>query len=100
MREGTRQPGVIAKKISPIRLRITTTYTMYTGHKFFCTQVQFYVERLLADFDLIMVTELMDESCVLLKRLMRWKLKDILYITKYSLTYAGTPTLHILLLLT
>jgi len=45
---------------------------------------------IISDFNLIMVADMMDESLVLLKRLMRWQLIDILYEKKYSLPYIGT----------
>ncbi|XP_052801518.1 galactose-3-O-sulfotransferase 2-like isoform X1 [Mya arenaria] len=48
-----------------------------------CTEsdrVQHYLSYLNENFDLVMILERFDESLVLLKRLLRWTLKDILYI--------------------
>jgi len=39
--------------------------------------------------DIMMVVELMDESLLLLKRLMCWELDDIFYQNKYMLPYPG-----------
>lgn len=39
-----------------------------------------YIKQLAADFHLVMITEFFDESLVLLRRLLRWDVQDILYI--------------------
>nr|KAG5709712.1 hypothetical protein BaRGS_027737 [Batillaria attramentaria] len=41
-----------------------------------------YIHQLDEDFHLVMITEYFDESLVLLKRLLCWDIKDILYIPK------------------
>eukprot|EP00058_Branchiostoma_floridae_P005819 XP_002591307.1 hypothetical protein BRAFLDRAFT_76757 [Branchiostoma floridae] len=41
---------------------------------------QTFVRTIDQDFDLVMLTEYLDESLVLLKRLMCWKIQDIIYI--------------------
>lgn len=53
------------------------------------TLIDQHVSMIISDFNLIMVADMMDESLVLLKRLMRWQLIDILYEKKYSLPYIG-----------
>ncbi|XP_019619655.1 PREDICTED: galactosylceramide sulfotransferase-like [Branchiostoma belcheri] len=46
-----------------------------------------YISELETDFTLIMLLEYLDESLVLLKRLMCWELKDVLYVVKNNRTY-------------
>ncbi|XP_019614328.1 PREDICTED: uncharacterized protein LOC109462233 [Branchiostoma belcheri] len=46
-----------------------------------------YIKELEADFTLIMLLDYLDESLVLLKRLMCWDLQDILVLTKNNRTY-------------
>lgn len=41
-----------------------------------------YIKQLAAEFHLVMITEYFDESLVLLKRLLCWDLKDVIYIPK------------------
>lgn len=43
------------------------------------TAVQSYIQFLEHEFDLVMIMEHFDESLVLMKRLLCWKMKDILY---------------------
>ena len=43
------------------------------------TAINNYIAFLDKEFDLVMITDYFDESVVLLKRLLRWKLDDILY---------------------
>ncbi|XP_053402961.1 galactose-3-O-sulfotransferase 2-like [Mercenaria mercenaria] len=38
-----------------------------------------YIEKLKNEFDLIMINENMDESLVLMKRILNWNIKDIMY---------------------
>ncbi|XP_035668541.1 galactose-3-O-sulfotransferase 2-like isoform X2 [Branchiostoma floridae] len=47
-----------------------------------------YVSELQADFTLVMLLDYFDESYVLLKRLMCWELRDILYVTKNNRSYS------------
>ncbi|XP_019632944.1 PREDICTED: galactosylceramide sulfotransferase-like [Branchiostoma belcheri] len=47
-----------------------------------------YVNELEADFTLVMLLDHLDESCVLLKRLMCWELQDVLYVTKNNRSYS------------
>ncbi|CAH1265222.1 GAL3ST1 [Branchiostoma lanceolatum] len=47
-----------------------------------------YVRELQADFTLGMVLDYLDESYVLLKRLMCWELQDVLYATKNNRSYS------------
>ncbi|XP_066284544.1 galactosylceramide sulfotransferase-like [Branchiostoma lanceolatum] len=47
-----------------------------------------YVRELQADFALVMVLDYLDESYVLLKRLMCWELQDVLYATKNNRSYS------------
>ncbi|KAI8491781.1 hypothetical protein Bbelb_305860 [Branchiostoma belcheri] len=47
-----------------------------------------YVNELEADFTLVMLMDYVDESYVLLKRLMCWELQDVLYITKNNRSYS------------
>ena len=42
-------------------------------------KIQGYLGEIMKDFDLIMLTERMDESVILLKRLLGWQIKDVLY---------------------
>lgn len=56
-------------------------------------QIENYVAVLLNQFDLIMIAEMMEESCLLLKRLLKWDLEDIVYINKYALSYQGKHTM-------
>ena len=48
----------------------------YTGH----TAVKNYIKFLNKEFDLVMIMDYFDESLVLLKRLLCWKIDDILYV--------------------
>jgi len=43
------------------------------------TAINYYIALLDKEFDLVMITDYFDESVVLLKRLLRWKVDDILY---------------------
>ena len=43
------------------------------------TQIDAYVKKLDEEFDLVIITEYFDESVVLMRRMLNWKLKDILY---------------------
>ncbi|XP_078663899.1 galactose-3-O-sulfotransferase 2-like [Branchiostoma floridae x Branchiostoma belcheri] len=47
-----------------------------------------YVNELEADFTLVMLMDYVDESYVLLKRLMCWELQDVIYITKNNRSYS------------
>ncbi|CAH1258206.1 GAL3ST1 [Branchiostoma lanceolatum] len=47
-----------------------------------------YISELEADFTLIMLLEYLDESLVLLRRLMCWEMQDVLYVTKNNRTYS------------
>ncbi|KAI8487060.1 hypothetical protein Bbelb_353200 [Branchiostoma belcheri] len=47
-----------------------------------------YVNELEADFTLVMLLDHLDESYVLLKRLMCWELQDVLYVTKNNRSYS------------
>ena len=42
--------------------------------------ITFFISRLKNTFDLVMVVEYFDESLVMMKRLLNWSLKDILYV--------------------
>ncbi|KAI8519194.1 hypothetical protein Bbelb_024510 [Branchiostoma belcheri] len=46
-----------------------------------------YISELEVDFTLIMLLDYLDESIVLLKRLMCWDLQDVLFITQNNRTY-------------
>lgn len=46
-----------------------------------------YLDQLDSEMDLILVVEKLEESMVLLRRILNWKLQDILYIHKNS--FAG-----------
>ena len=49
------------------------------------TKFKDYLTLLDDYFDIVMVTELFDESIVLLRRLLHWKVKDILYISQNTM---------------
>lgn len=44
-------------------------------------QTQEYLKKLDKEFDVVIVNEYMEESVVLLRRILNWKVKDILYLT-------------------
>ncbi|XP_069131677.1 galactose-3-O-sulfotransferase 2-like [Argopecten irradians] len=46
------------------------------------TEIQRYIHKLDSEFDLIMVVEHFDESLILLRRLLNWEIKDVIYIKK------------------
>jgi hypothetical protein len=46
------------------------------------TGIQNYLGKLDSEMDLILVVEKLDESVVLLKRLLNWKLQDVLFVPK------------------
>ena len=46
-----------------------------------------YIQQLGKEFQLVMITEFFDESLVLLRRLMCWSVKDVLYIPKNKNVY-------------
>ncbi len=54
--------------------------------------VQDWLKQLEQDFALVMIVEYFDESLVLLRRLMCWSLKDILYKHRNQGAYTATPT--------
>ncbi|XP_035670833.1 galactosylceramide sulfotransferase-like [Branchiostoma floridae] len=47
-----------------------------------------YISELEADFTLVMLLEYLDESLVLLRRLMCWEMQDVFYVTKNNRTYS------------
>ncbi|XP_066278745.1 galactosylceramide sulfotransferase-like [Branchiostoma lanceolatum] len=47
-----------------------------------------YISELEADFTLIMLLEYLDESLLLLRRLMCWELEDIIYVTNNNRSYS------------
>ncbi|XP_067942073.1 galactose-3-O-sulfotransferase 2-like [Watersipora subatra] len=51
--------------------------------------VERHVQMILNNFNLVMVADMMEESCLLLKRLMRWSLKDIIFSKKNVFDYPG-----------
>ncbi|XP_078678631.1 galactose-3-O-sulfotransferase 3-like isoform X2 [Branchiostoma floridae x Branchiostoma belcheri] len=51
-----------------------------------------FVQIIEEDFELVMLTQYFDESLVLLKRLMCWSLKDILYFPINTRSYASKET--------
>ncbi|KAL3869678.1 hypothetical protein ACJMK2_042340, partial [Sinanodonta woodiana] len=51
-----------------------------------------YLEYLNERFSLVMLAEYVDESLVLMKRLFKWKLKDIIYLSKNEFTKNATTT--------
>ncbi|XP_035661416.1 galactosylceramide sulfotransferase-like isoform X1 [Branchiostoma floridae] len=50
--------------------------------------IQDFLKKLSKEMDLVMIMEYFDESLVMLKRLMCWELKDILYYKALSFEYA------------
>ncbi|XP_070185723.1 galactosylceramide sulfotransferase-like [Littorina saxatilis] len=46
-----------------------------------------YIQQLGREFDLVMITEFFDESLVLLRRLLCWRVRDILYVPKNKNMY-------------
>lgn len=46
------------------------------------TESMEYLEKLGAVFDIVLITEFLDESLILMKRILNWSLKDVLYISK------------------
>ncbi|XP_078701222.1 galactosylceramide sulfotransferase-like [Branchiostoma floridae x Branchiostoma belcheri] len=49
--------------------------------------IQSFVARISKEMDLVMITDYYDESLVMLKRLMCWELRDILYFKMLSFSY-------------
>ncbi|XP_033739096.1 galactose-3-O-sulfotransferase 3-like [Pecten maximus] len=43
------------------------------------TEIQQYILKLDTEFELVIVVELFDESIILMRRLLNWKIKDVLY---------------------
>ena len=56
--------------------------------------IDIWLKELEQDFLLVMLVEYMDESLVLLKRLMCWKFQDILYHTKNTGKYLKVDTVN------
>ncbi|XP_078606038.1 galactosylceramide sulfotransferase-like isoform X1 [Branchiostoma floridae x Branchiostoma japonicum] len=50
-------------------------------------EIQMFVKTIKKDFNLIMILEHLDESLVLLRRIMCWDITDILYLTKNAESY-------------
>ena len=61
---------------------------------------QDFLRKIDQDFDLVIIADLLDESLILLRRLLSWSLQDILYVSKNVRKLNGTakyiPTKHIL----
>ena len=55
--------------------------------------IKLYLEHIDADFKIVLITEYFDESLVLMRRILNWSLKDILYITKNTVNYNKTIAL-------
>ncbi|XP_060069064.1 galactose-3-O-sulfotransferase 3-like [Ylistrum balloti] len=53
---------------------------LFTTHN--KTEVQLYLQKLESEFELMIIVEQFDECMVLMRRLLNWKLSDILYIKK------------------
>ncbi|KAL8573588.1 hypothetical protein ACOMHN_007141 [Nucella lapillus] len=70
------------KMTSFIRNKQSQDLGMTTEHVQNATLRHHYIQQLGHDFHLVMMTEFFDESLVLLRRLMCWSLRDIIYITK------------------
>ena len=51
--------------------------------------VENYLDHLAERFDLVLITEYLDESLILLKRRMCWEMKDIIYLAQRNATYSG-----------
>ncbi|OWF54750.1 Galactose-3-O-sulfotransferase 3 [Mizuhopecten yessoensis] len=46
------------------------------------TGIQGYLEKLESEFELVIIVELFDESLLLMRRLLNWRMSDILYVKK------------------
>lgn len=44
--------------------------------------IELYLDKLEYEFQLVMIVELFDESMILMRRLLNWKLRDVLYVKK------------------
>lgn len=68
--------------LSYVRNKQAQDFGMQAKHVLNSTLRQQYIQRLGQDFQLVMITEYFDQSLVLLRRLLCWEVKDILYIPK------------------
>ena len=72
---------------SYIRNKQSEDLGMRTEHVLNDTMRREYIQQLGKEFQLVMITEFFDESLVLLRRLMCWSVKDVLYIPKNKNVY-------------
>ncbi|KAK3100040.1 hypothetical protein FSP39_013786 [Pinctada imbricata] len=66
-------------------------FQFYTGMK---TEVRKYIDMLKGQFDLVLITEYFEESLVLMKRLLNWKLKDIIFLKMNEFPFRRKYKLH------
>ena len=71
-------PNLLA---SYVRNKQSQDLGMRADHLFNATLRREYISQLDRDFHLVMMTEMFDESLVMLRRLLCWGVKDVLYIT-------------------
>ncbi|XP_066264286.1 galactosylceramide sulfotransferase-like [Branchiostoma lanceolatum] len=55
-------------------------------------EIQSFLDKISKEMDLVMILEYVDESLVVLKRLMCWQLPDIIYYKMLALKYAAKET--------
>ncbi|XP_019625113.1 PREDICTED: galactosylceramide sulfotransferase-like, partial [Branchiostoma belcheri] len=90
---GKRQCGKICQisihkivvDLTPVSAEVNNTVWLWDSSQ---ERARRYVNELEADFTLVMLMDYVDESYVLLKRLMCWELQDVLYITKNNRSYS------------
>ncbi|XP_033729470.1 galactose-3-O-sulfotransferase 3-like [Pecten maximus] len=46
------------------------------------TEIQFYIDKLESEFQLVIIVELFDECMILMRRLLNWRLSDVFYLKK------------------
>lgn len=50
-------------------------------------KILLYLQELNSEFKLVLIKEYFDESIILLRRMLNWNLRDVLYVSKNSLKY-------------
>lgn len=73
---------MVKNSLTNNRMAFELGFPLHLFHSRNWTGIQNYLEKLDREMDLILVVELLEESVVLLKRLLNWKLQDVLYVPK------------------
>ena len=96
--EFLRNPQLFLKDRKPLSLQINNRMSLDFGFplddfeesKKNKTKIDIFLNHLRSTFDFIMIAEMFDESLIMLRRLMNWSIKDILYIDSNVFTPSNT----------